>query len=167
MSIDVLHRICPPSPIAPTITPKIAHPRADENNQSHCMNKPRILVVDDDVGVSGLVRFLLNKTGRFEVLVENRSANALAVAKEFRPDMLLLDVDMPGKDGGDVAMDMQSDSELHSVPIVFLTSLVPRTDGGEHSVMRGGMPFLSKPVSLKVLLETVDRVLSGRGIPAA
>lgn len=128
------------------------------------MNKLRILVVDDDVGLSGLVRFLLDKTGRFEVLVENRSAHALTVAREFRPDMMLLDVDMPGKDGGDVAMEMQSDSELHSVPIVFLTSLVPRSDGGEHPVMRGGMPFLSKPVSLKVLLETVDRVLSGRGL---
>ena len=131
------------------------------------MNKPRILVVDDDVGLSGLIRFLLNKTGRFEVLVENRSAHALAVAREFRPDMILLDVDMPGKDGGDVAMEMQSDGELHSVPIVFLTSLVPRCDGGEHPVMRGGMPFLSKPVSLKVLLETVDRLLSGRGVTAA
>ena len=131
------------------------------------MNKPRILVVDDDVGISGLVRFLLNKTGRFEVLVENRSAHALAVARDFLPDMILLDVDMPGKDGGDVARELQSDSELHSVPIVFLTSLVPRAEGGEHSVMRGGMTFLSKPASLKVLLETVDRVLSGRGIAVA
>ena len=141
--------------------------QATYNAPSNPMNKPRILIVDDDAGISGLVRFLLNKTGRFEVLVENRSAQALAVAREFRPDLLLLDVDMPGKDGGDVAMEMQSDDELHAVPIVFLTSLVQRSEGGEHPVICGGRPFLSKPVSLKVLLETVDRVLSGRGIAAA
>ena len=126
------------------------------------MNKSRILVVDDEPNLSGLVRLFLEKTQRFEVRVENRSAHALAAAREFRPELVLLDVDMPGKDGGDVAAELKADPTLRNVPIVFLTSLVTQADAG----VRGGMHFLSKPVSLKSLIETVDRMLAG-GVAAA
>lgn len=125
------------------------------------MNKSRILIVDDEPNLSGLVRLFLEKTQRFEVRVENRSAHALAVAREFRPDMVLLDVDMPGKDGGEVAREIQSEPALRGVPILFLTSLISRTEAGEGMTLRAGMRFLSKPVNPKVLVDTVDRVLAG------
>ena len=123
------------------------------------MTKPRILVVDDEPNLSALVRLFLEKTKRFEVRVENRSALALAAAREFRPDMILLDVDMPGKDGGEVAREMQAESALRGVPILFFTSLISTAEAGERETIRGGMRFLAKPVNPKVLVETVDRVL--------
>ena len=126
------------------------------------MNKSRILVVDDEPNLSGLVRLFLEKTQRFEVRVENRSALALAAALEYRPDLVLLDVDMPGKDGGDVGTEIQAEPTLRNVPIVFLTSMVRPAEAG----VRGGMHFLSKPVSLKNLIETVDGMLAG-GVAAA
>src|SRR5688572_11865686 len=98
--------------------------------RSFPMNKRRILVIDDEVKVSDLVRILLERTKRYEVRVENRSANALAAAQEFRPDMILLDVDMPGKDGGVVAGEMRTLPATRDVPIVFLTSLVSRAEAG-------------------------------------
>ena len=125
------------------------------------MNKSRILVVDDEPNLSGLVRLFLEKTQRFEVRVENRSSIALAVAREFRPDMVVLDVDMPGKDGGEVAREIQAEPSLRDVPILFLTSLVSRSEAGEGMTMRAGMRFLSKPVNPKVLVDAVDRVLAG------
>lgn len=124
------------------------------------MNNPRILIVDDEPNLSELVRFFLEKTQRFEVRVENRSAQALAVAKEFRPDMILLDVDMPGKDGGEVAREIQAEPALRGIPIVFFTSLISRAEAGDRETIRGGMRFLAKPVNPKVLIETVDRVLA-------
>jgi CheY-like chemotaxis protein len=124
------------------------------------MIKPRILVVDDEPNLSGLVRLFLEKTQRFEVRVENRSALALSAAREFRPDMILLDVDMPGKDGGEVAREIQAEPALRGVPIVFFTSLISRAEAGERETVRGGMRFLAKPVNPKVLVETVDRVLA-------
>ena len=81
----------------------------------HTMTKSRILVVDDEPNLSGLVRLFLEKTQRFEVRVENRSALALAAAREFRPDLILLDVDMPGKNGGDVAREIQAEPALRGV----------------------------------------------------
>jgi DNA-binding response OmpR family regulator len=116
--------------------------------------------VDDEPNLSGLVRLFLEKTQRFEVRVENRSALALSAAREFRPDMILLDVDMPGKDGGDVAREIEADSTLRGVPILFCTSLISREDAGQRDVVRGGKRFLAKPVDPKILIATVDRILA-------
>ena len=100
------------------------------------MPKSRILIVDDEPNLSGLVRLFLEKTQRFEVRVENRSALALSAAREFRPDMILLDVNMPGKDGGDVAREIQADPVLGSVPIIFCTSLISRANDSLLSLRR-------------------------------
>jgi len=122
----------------------------------------RILIVDDEPKISALISFVLEQTKRFEVRCESRSALALNAAREFRPDLVLLDVDMPGKDGGDVAAEIGKDPELSGVPILFLTSLVSAAEAGEREVMKSGMPFLSKPVKVKVLIDTVDRLLASR-----
>jgi DNA-binding response OmpR family regulator len=130
------------------------------------MNKTRILIVDDDPKISNLVQFFLERTNRFIVRVENRSSQACAAARDFLPEMALLDVDMPGKDGGEVAAELMQEPAMKGLQIVFLTSLISLTDAGENSVMRGGMRFLAKPVSPKVLIDTVDRVM-GRIAQAA
>jgi len=130
------------------------------------MTKTRILVVDDEPNLSGLVRLFLEKTNRFEVRVEDRSARALAVAREFRPDMVLLDVDMPGKDGGEVSREIQGDPVLRSTPILFFTSLISHAEAGEREVVRGGMRFLAKPVNPNVLIRTIDRILGETAVAA-
>jgi CheY-like chemotaxis protein len=119
-----------------------------------------ILVVDDEPNLSNLVRLFLEQTRRYQVRVENRSSNALAVARELRPAMILLDVDMPGKDGGQVALEIGSDPALRNTPIVFFTSLISREEAGNREVVRGGQRFLAKPVNPKVLVEVVDRLLA-------
>jgi two-component system OmpR family response regulator len=125
------------------------------------MIRSRILVVDDEPNLSGLVRLILEQTNRFEVRVENRSALALSAAREFHPDMILLDVDMPGKNGGEVAREIKAEPALLSVPILFLTSLVSRAEAGESQIVRGGMHYLAKPVSPTVLINAVDGALAG------
>jgi CheY-like chemotaxis protein len=67
------------------------------------MNKNRILVVDDDPRLSTLVKKILEGTELYEVQEENRPHNVLKAAHQFRPAAILMDVDMPGKDGGEVA----------------------------------------------------------------
>ena len=130
------------------------------------MLKPRILIVDDDVNLSGLVALVLRKSGLYEVCVENRSSQALTVAQEFRPDLVLLDVDMPGKDGGVVAAELRSDRALRNRPIIFFTSLVSHAEAGEGGVMKDGSMYLAKPVNSNVLIRVIERVLNG-GVPAA
>ena len=129
------------------------------------MMKSRILVVDDQPNLSALVRLFLESTLRYEVRVENHSVDAFDAAREFRPDMIVLDVNMPGKDGGEVAREIQEDPILAGVPILFLTSLISDAEGGTGTTMRGGMPYLSKPVNSKILVATVDRMLAA-AVPA-
>jgi DNA-binding response OmpR family regulator len=129
------------------------------------MNKTRILIVDDDPNISGIVRLHLEKAQRFDVSVENRSALALSSALSFRPDMVLLDVDMPGKDGGEVEREIRAEPTLRNLPIVFFTSLVSPAEAGDRELIRGGKRYLSKPVNPKILISTIDRVLAG-SVPA-
>jgi len=125
-------------------------------------SKQRILVVDDEPSLLELVRLFLEKTQRFEVRLENRPNNVVAAAREFVPDLILLDIGMPGKDGGEVARELHEESATREIPILFFTSLICPTEAGEKETMRGGMHFLAKPVNARVLVESVDRVLASR-----
>lgn len=122
-------------------------------------DKTKILIVDDDISLSQLVRAMLTKN-LYEVRVENRSRQALAVAKDFRPDLLLLDVDMPGLDGGDVAGQIRADNSLRETPIIFFTSLVSERESGGGMILRGGDHFLSKPIDAPILIKCIETLLN-------
>ena len=128
------------------------------------MNKTRILVVDDEPNLSDLVRLFLVKTKRFEVLAENRPGNVLPVAREFRPEMILLDVDMPGQDGGEVARRIDADPLLRGTPILFFTSLISTLEAGDRITTRGGMRFLAKPLNPKVLVRVIDEIMAEKAV---
>ena len=125
------------------------------------MIKTKILVVDDDVAASRLLALGLEKTGAFEVVVENVATRALASARQFGPDMIFLDVCMPGADGGDVAFRIHNDPLLKTTPVVFLTSLVSGRETNTQAE-RGGYEFLPKPASLAKVIACIDRHLTRR-----
>lgn len=123
------------------------------------MSKTKVLIVDDDIAASRLLGLGLEKTGAFQVRVENTATHALNRAREFGPDVILLDVCMPGADGGDVAFRIHGDAALRSTPIIFLTSLVSEREASDKTVQRGGYEFLSKPASIAKVIECIDRHL--------
>jgi two-component system, OmpR family, response regulator len=127
------------------------------------MSKTKVMVVDDDIAASRLLAVGLEKTGSFQVVVENVATRALSTAREFRPGVILLDVCMPGADGGDVAFRIHSDASLRSTPIIFLTSLVSGQEATTQSVLRGGYEFLPKPASIAKVVECIDRHLTRVG----
>ncbi len=112
------------------------------------MNKKRLLIVDDESGFTRLLKLTLEKTGNYTVREENDGTNAWLVARDFKPDLIFLDIVMPKIDGGDVAQQIRSDPMLANVPIVFLTAIVSQK---ETSNEIGGFPFLAKPVSLDAI----------------
>ena len=77
----------------------------------------------DDLGMSFKVKD--EETGAYEVRQENTGADGLATAREFKPDLILLDVTMPDMNGGDVALQIEADRNLKNTPIVFLTGSAP------------------------------------------
>jgi two-component system response regulator MtrA len=123
------------------------------------MNKSRVLVVDDESALSALVRMTLEETGVYEVMVENLPYQALATARHFRPHIIVLDVNMPGKDGADVAAEIRADGDLAGTPILFHTSLVSPEEAEDRA--RSGMEkqFLSKKADPAVLTRTIKNVL--------
>ena len=124
--------------------------------------KRRILIVDDEVGFTRLLRLNLGCTGRYVVGVENDARNALPTAREFDPDLILLDVMMPGQDGGDIAAQLQRDPRTRDVPIVFVTAAVKREEIRSHQGRIGGAPFIGKPVELSELIRCIDQQLESR-----
>jgi CheY-like chemotaxis protein len=122
------------------------------------MSKRRVLIVDDDINLSRLASMILENSGEYEVMIVNESLRALLAAVQFRPDVMVLDVDMPGKDGGDLAREAASDLRLRDIPILFLTGLVSHEEAGAGALERGGMKFLAKPVEPALLLAEVGRL---------
>lgn len=100
----------------------------------------------------------LRQTGQYETREENLALNTLPAAREFRPDVVLLDVMMPDADGGDVAGDLKADSTTSHIPVIFLTALVGGEETSLGGLLIGGHRFLPKPVSLSDLMQCMDEV---------
>ena len=128
--------------------------------------KKRILVIDDEVSFARMVKMNLEKTGAFEVRVENRAVGALAAAREFRPDLILLDVIMPNMDGGDVSKQLKRYPALKDIPIIFLTATVSQRESGDVGLNSGGELFLSKPISAEALIACINEHLRKPEPPA-
>ena len=92
------------------------------------MTKKKILVVDDEASITRLLKLNLEKTGAYSVRTENEGIKTVEAAREFKPDLILLDVMMPDIDGGDVAAKLQADGLLNDVPLVFLTAAVKKEE---------------------------------------
>ncbi len=120
--------------------------------------KRRILIVDNDHDSTHLVKILLEKTGRYFVLEENDATKAHQSARNFRPDLILLDIVMPETDGGEVAAEVQADPELQNTPIIFLTALVTRAEA-KAGLRIQGHPFLAKPISIPELVNGIEENL--------
>ena len=120
------------------------------------MNTKRILVVDDDPSVTRNLKLNLESSGGYDVFAENHATNALAAARIFRPDLVLLDVMMPGMDGGEVAAKFQADPLLRNTPVVFLTAIVSNAETDGHEMESGGGVFLAKPVDIAELRKTME-----------
>ncbi|HAB15860.1 MAG TPA: response regulator [Verrucomicrobiota bacterium] len=124
------------------------------------MKKHRILIVDDEVGVTRLLKLNLEATQRFEVKVVNDPREAVEIAVGFRPALILLDIMMPGLDGGEVAEQMQARPSLNDVPIVFLTAVARKDEVKERGGVIGGRPFIAKPVDMPELLARIEEHLA-------
>jgi CheY-like chemotaxis protein len=120
----------------------------------------KILLVDDEAGFTELLKMNLERAGGYEVRIENDSTKAVATVRSFMPDAIILDVVMPGMDGGDVQAQLQSNPLLARIPVVMLTALVDSTELSEGAVAQAGSQLvLPKPVNLPLLLNVLSNIL--------
>lgn len=116
-----------------------------------------ILVIDDDEMVSKIIRPILFSYG-FSVLAADTGEDGLQVAKTQKPDLILLDVIMPGIKGREVCEKLKKDPDTKDIPVVFLTAKHSEEDiKAEKEV--GSAGHLTKPVNAKILIEMIQNVL--------
>lgn len=123
--------------------------------------KRRILVVDDQPDITRLLKRGLEHTDDYSVREENDPGAALAAAQEFQPHLILLDVMMPGMDGGELAALIRANPKLKAVPIVFLTAAITKDEVAEKEGRTGGWPILAKPFSIPEVVACLEQQLSG------
>jgi CheY-like chemotaxis protein len=121
--------------------------------------RKRIMVVDDEPSITRLLKLNLEADGRFEVRTVNAANHAIQAAREFHPDLILLDVMMPEVDGGTLASQMRQNLTLRNTPVVFLTAAATKEEVSSHGGKIGGLPFLAKPVDLPEVIRCIEKHL--------
>jgi CheY-like chemotaxis protein len=121
----------------------------------------RILIIDDEAGFTRVVKAILERRGGFEVLVDNHGNEACRIAEEFRPDLILLDIQMPKANGFFIAHDLQNIPALSGIPIVYVTGIVRKESTSPHKSL-GGYPFLAKPVGPEELFDCIRENLKAK-----
>jgi DNA-binding response OmpR family regulator len=116
----------------------------------------KVLLAEDEPNIVASLTFLLGRAG-FDVTVETDGEKALAGAFECRPDVLLLDVMLPGIDGFEALRRLRADPRTASLPVVMLTAKGQREDR-ETARRLGADEFISKPFSNADVVETVSRL---------
>ncbi len=119
----------------------------------------KILVIDDEPGLTRMIKLNLERTGKFTVRTENCGKNAIRVALDFDPDIIFLDIMMPDLPGDAIAEQLRAEPRLQNIKLVFLTAIVTRDDTADGHNLIGGHHFLAKPVSTKDLLRTIEMLL--------
>lgn len=118
---------------------------------------PKILVIEDELNIQKLVKANLT-AGGYQVLVAANGEEGLRLAQAEYPNLILLDLMMPGMSGWDVLMVLKTNQKLRKIPVIIMTAAVP--EGEEYKIrsMRAA-GYLVKPFSIDELLRQVKQVL--------
>ena len=119
--------------------------------------KRRVLVVDDEKDLVDLIAYNLTRGG-YEVITSYNGAEALEIAQREVPDLVVLDLMLPGLDGTEVARRLKADSRTATIPIVMLTAKGEETDVVVGLTL-GADDYVTKPFSMKILLARINTVM--------
>src|SRR5688500_6463628 len=130
-------------------------PRSSSDRTRISMPKKRVLLVDDEKSFTNLLKLNLEETGNYDVRVENWAEDALQTARDFQPDIVLLDIIMPRLPGGNVAAQFKEDPALKDIPIVFLTAAVRKHQIEENDGIICDHPCIAKPAPVETVIEFI------------
>ncbi len=121
-------------------------------------DRRQILLVDDDRHLLLTLTDCLEHEG-YAVTTAASGVDALQCLEESIPDLILLDVMMPGMDGGEVAQKIRGDFRYPDVPIIYLSAAFSKEDERRYNGVIAGEPFIAKPVDMDSLLARIRRAL--------
>jgi PAS domain S-box-containing protein len=126
----------------------------------------KILIVDDDPALQSIARRTLQSAG-YDTQVADNGPSAIVLARSYRPDLMLLDVNMPGMDGFEVCQVIKSDPELKSIYIIILSALVVDTDSKVQGLSIGADGYIERPVANRELVARVQALMRLRATDLA
>lgn len=116
----------------------------------------KLLMVDDDEDLLALLKLKLEKTGKYQAVTTTDGGKAVHLAMEEAPDLIVLDIDMPGMDGGEVANSLSESKHTKDIPVLFLSSLVSEEDVAQSKGIIGGRDMASKRGSIQELMDKIE-----------
>ena len=119
---------------------------------------PKILMIEDDIPTAELVQMILSPRG-MELVHTADGAQAIQMAKQHSPDLILLDVMLPGMDGYSIQSGLCEDEDLRKIPVIMLTSKAQMEEF--FRTAPNVVDFIEKPFGIRDFLEKVQRHLSG------
>lgn len=120
----------------------------------------KVMVIDDLESTCRLVKTLIEQHwSSFEVSTCTESIQAIEMIRAVRPEVILLDIQMPGIPGGDIAQRLSEDSKLKKIPIIFLTGMLTHDEARSRANTACGEHFLAKPIIASELIATVEKYM--------
>jgi two-component system cell cycle response regulator DivK len=116
----------------------------------------KVLIVEDNELNMKLFHDLLEAQG-YETLQTREGLQALSIARENRPDLILMDIQLPEISGLEVTKWLKEDEDLAHIPVVAVTAFAMK--GDEERIREGGEAYISKPISVAHFLDTIKRLL--------
>ena len=120
--------------------------------------KRKVLIVDDDVELAELLKDVFDRDGRFDVQTANNGFDAGMQVKEFKPDLMVLDVMLPDINGKEVCQRVRSDKNMDAVKIICISGMVEQ-DKISELTDAGADDFMNKPFTVDSLLERACELL--------
>lgn len=120
--------------------------------------KKKILVVDDDPSILQMLAAVLKRDG-YEAITVTSGQEALKIAGQQQPDLIVLDVMMPGMDGPSIYSSLQSDAALKKIPVIFLTALAASNSTSDEDGLLGTAAIMAKPVDHAAFLRKVSSMV--------
>ena len=124
-------------------------------------NKTRILIVEDDFALRSMLALLMQSLG-YEVFQEENGGTAVQKVLDLRPDLILLDVNLPGMKGTEICGKVKSDVRVKDIPILMMTGEYRDTDDKVKAFSLGADDYVLKPVDISILSARVKAMISAR-----
>ncbi|MDA0814158.1 MAG: response regulator [Verrucomicrobia bacterium] len=121
-------------------------------------NSTRILIVDDEKEFTDLLQMQMRRCANVQLRVVNHSEQVIDAARQFKPAVILLDIVMPGLDGGELLHKLEADEKLKQIPVIIVSALTTQSET-ESGLTASGHALIAKPVKTEVLISRIENVL--------
>lgn len=124
------------------------------------MRPRRILIIEDDPGIRLILEMSLRYSGSFETILACDGVEGIELARQKKPDLILLDALMPRLDGYAACRLIKQDELLKDIPVIFLTAKTDRKEI-DRAIRAGACGYLTKPFDPLRLAEEIDKIAEG------